>query len=121
MLKYRGSSLIKAGFIGLVLIVLVITVGLQPERLASLATSIRHQALFTEAGGLQPGNDVKVSGVKVGSVSDVSLQHGKALVTFMVNGSVRLGADTEAHIRTGTLLGQRIFDVGVQRQGIASV
>lgn len=109
MLKYRGSSLIKAGFIGLVLIVLVITVGLQPERLASLATSIRHQALFTEAGGLQPGNDVKVSGVKVGSVSDVSLQHGKALVTFMVNGSVRLGADTEAHIRTGTLLGQRIF------------
>ncbi len=55
----------------LVLIVLVITVGLQPERLVSWATSIRHQALFTEAGGLLPGNDVKVSGVKVGTVSDV--------------------------------------------------
>ncbi|TDO11994.1 phospholipid/cholesterol/gamma-HCH transport system substrate-binding protein [Mycobacterium sp. BK086] len=109
MLKYRGSSLIRAGFIGLALIVLVITIGLQPERLASLATSIRHQALFTEAGGLQPGNDVKVSGVKVGTVSDVSLQHGKALVTFLVKGSVRLGEETSAHIRTGTLLGQRIL------------
>jgi phospholipid/cholesterol/gamma-HCH transport system substrate-binding protein len=117
MLKYRGSSLIRAGFIGLALILLVITVGLQPERLASLATSIRHQALFTEAGGLQPGNDVKVSGVKVGTVSDVSLQHGKALVTFVVKGSVRLGADTTAHVRTGTLLGQRILTLESNGKG----
>ena len=39
MLKYRGSKLIKAGFIGVVLIILVIAVGLQPERLMSWATS----------------------------------------------------------------------------------
>lgn len=117
MLKYRGSSLIRSGFIGLALIVLVITIGLQPERLVSLATAIRHQALFTEAGGLQPGNDVKVSGVKVGTVSDVSLQHGKALVTFMVKGTVRLGSDTSAHIRTGTLLGQRILTLESDGKG----
>ncbi|BBY61019.1 MCE family protein [Mycolicibacterium sarraceniae] len=117
MLKYRGSSLIKAGFIGLALILLVIIIGLQPERLVSLATAIRHQAVFTEAGGLQPGNDVKVSGVKVGTVSDVSLQHGKALVTFMVKGSVRLGEDTSAHIRTGTLLGQRILTLEPSGKG----
>jgi phospholipid/cholesterol/gamma-HCH transport system substrate-binding protein len=117
MLKYRGSSLIRSGFIGLALIVLVITIGLAPERLVSLATSIRHQALFTEAGGLQAGNDVKVSGVKVGTVSDVSLQHGKALVTFMVKGSVRLGSDTSAHIRTGTLLGQRILTLESNGKG----
>ncbi|MCX2932928.1 MCE family protein [Mycobacterium sp. CVI_P3] len=117
MLKYRGSSLIKAGFIGLVLIVLAITVGLQPERLVSLATAIRHQALFTEAGGLQQGNDVKVSGVKVGTVSDVSLRHGKALVTFMVKGSVHLGTDTTAHVRTGTLLGQRILTLESDGKG----
>jgi NAD(P)-dependent dehydrogenase (short-subunit alcohol dehydrogenase family) len=65
--------------------------------------------LFTEAGGIAPGNDVKVSGVKVGTVSDVALREGKALVTFMVNGKVRLGSDTTAHIRTGTLLGQRLL------------
>ena len=54
MLKYRGSHLIRSGFIGLVLIVLVITVGLQTQRLVSLATSVRHQALFAEAGGWRP-------------------------------------------------------------------
>jgi phospholipid/cholesterol/gamma-HCH transport system substrate-binding protein len=109
MLKYRGSSLVRAGFIGVVLIALVIIVGLRPEQLWSMATSIRHQAMFTEAGGLSAGNAVKVSGVKVGTVSDVSLRNGKALVTFTLDGRVRLGSSTTAHIRTGTLLGERIL------------
>lgn len=109
MEKYRGSSLIRAGFIGTVLIVLVIAVGLQPERLWALATSVKYQALFSEAGGLTTGNEVKVSGMKVGSVSDVTLDKGKALVTFSVDGRVRLGTDTTAHIRTGTVLGERIL------------
>lgn len=117
MLKYRGSSLIRSGFIGVALIILVIAVGLQPERILTWATSIKHQALFTEAGGLVPGNDVKVSGVKVGNVTDVALQRGKALVTFMVKGSVRLGSDTTAHIRTGTLLGQRILTLESDGKG----
>jgi len=117
MLRYRGSNLIRSGFIGLVLIALFISVGLQPQRLVSLATSVSHQALFAEAGGMAPGNDVKVSGVKVGTVSDVALHEGKALVTFMVNGNVRLGSDTTAHIRTGTLLGQRVLTLESDGKG----
>lgn len=109
MLRYRGSNLIRSGFIGLALILLVIIVGLQPQRLLTLATAVRHQALFIEAGGLAPGNEVKVSGVTVGTVADVGLQGGRALVTFMVNGNVRLGSATTANIRTGTLLGQRVL------------
>ena len=69
MIKYRGSNLIRAGFIGVVLVILVIAVGLQPERLMSWATSLRYQALFAEAGGLIVGNDVTVAGIKVGSVT----------------------------------------------------
>jgi len=124
MLKYRDARLIRSGFIGLTLILLIIIVGLQTQELTTQATSIRHQALFVEAGGLAPGNDVKVSGVKVGTVSNVSLQQGKALVTFMVNGKVRLGSDTTAHIRTGTLLGERVLTLepaGEGRLGSADV
>jgi phospholipid/cholesterol/gamma-HCH transport system substrate-binding protein len=111
MLRYRGSGLIKAGFIGAVLIVLIILVGLSPDRLVSMATSVRYQALFTEAGGLAPGNPVTVSGIKVGSVSNVGLRNGDALVTFTMKGNVPLGADTTVHIRTGTLLGERVLTV----------
>lgn len=111
MLKYGGSSSVRAGFIGLMLIVLVIVVGLQPQQLWSMATSVKYRAVFAEAGGLAAGNDVKVSGVTVGTVSDVVLDKGKALVTFSLDGKVRLGSDSTAHIRTGTLLGERMLTV----------
>ena len=109
MLKYRGTGLIKAGFIGAVLIGMLILVGLSPDRIVSLATNVRYQAMFSEAGGLATGNAVTVSGIKVGTVSDVSLHEGDALVTFTMKGSVPLGKDTSAHIRTGSLLGERVL------------
>jgi phospholipid/cholesterol/gamma-HCH transport system substrate-binding protein len=111
MLKYRGSHLIRPGFIGIVLVTLVIAVGLQPQRLLSLATAVRYQALFSQAGGLAAGADVTVSGIKVGTVSGVSLRGGDALVAFSVDANVLLGSATTAHIQTGSLLGQRVLDV----------
>jgi phospholipid/cholesterol/gamma-HCH transport system substrate-binding protein len=109
MLKYRGAHIIRAGFIGLVLATLVVAIGLQPERLWSLATQITYRALFAEAGGLVAGNKVKLSGVDVGTVTEVSLQGLQPLVTFKVDGTVRLASDTSAHIRTGSLLGERVL------------
>lgn len=109
MLKYRGSHLIRSGVIGVVLMVLIIAVGLQPERLSEWASSVRYQARFAEAGGLSVGNDVTLSGIKVGAVSDISLDNGDALVLFTLKGKYGLGSETEAHIRTGSLLGERVL------------
>jgi phospholipid/cholesterol/gamma-HCH transport system substrate-binding protein len=109
MLKYRGPKLVRAGVLGLVTIVLIIAVGLQPERLISWANTVRYKAMFTESGGLSVGNDVTLSGMKIGSVQDISLDRGKALVTFAIDGAVGLGSDTAAHIRTGSLLGKRVL------------
>jgi phospholipid/cholesterol/gamma-HCH transport system substrate-binding protein len=109
MLKYRGTNLIRAGFIGVTLIMLVIAIGLQPERLWDRATTVRYNALFSDAGGLTVGNDVAISGLKVGSVSGVSLQGKDALVSFALSSAIQLGVDTTAHIRTGTVLGQRVL------------
>ena len=109
MLKYRGLGLVKAGLIGVALITMVILVGLSPDRFISWATMVRYQALFSEAGGLATGNPVTVSGMKVGTVSDVSLRNGDALVTFAMKGNILLGSETSAHIRTDTLLGARML------------
>ncbi|MDG4668179.1 MCE family protein [Mycobacterium sp. 236(2023)] len=109
MIKYRHSKMMRAGVLGFVLIVLVIAVGLQPERIITWAASLRYQAEFLDAGGLAVGDEVRISGVKVGSVSDISWHEGDALVTFTVDGGHTLGTDTTAHIRTGTLLGQRVL------------
>ncbi len=109
MLKYGKSELARTGFIGVVIIILLIAVGLQPERLISWATAARYQALFVEAGGLNVGNDVTVSGIKVGSVSSIALDNGDALVGFTIDSKYALGSQTTAHVRTGTLLGERVL------------
>src|ERR1700712_649616 len=100
MLKYRASNLVRAGFMGVVLAILVIAVGLQPERLLAYATSQQYEALFAEAGGIYVGKDAALSGIKVGTVTDVSLNHGDALVQFSVDSQYPLGSQTSAHIRT---------------------
>jgi phospholipid/cholesterol/gamma-HCH transport system substrate-binding protein len=110
MLKYRNNPLLRRmGFLGVVLALLVVGVGLAPERLISWATGIRYLAEFADAGGLATGNDVKVSGIKVGDVTDITLGERGAVVTFVVTGKVRLGDQTTAHIRTGSLLGARVL------------
>ena len=48
-------------------------------------------------------------GIKVGTVSDVTLDNGQALVRFNIRATVELGNETTAHIRTGSLLGQRVL------------
>jgi phospholipid/cholesterol/gamma-HCH transport system substrate-binding protein len=109
MLKYRSPKLIRAGVIGVALMVLIIAVGLQPMTLVAWATSVRYHAVFAEAGGLEVGNEVQISGTSVGKVAEATLHDGKVLVTFNVDGQVQLGSETTAHIRTGSLLGQRIL------------
>ncbi|WP_166902871.1 MCE family protein [Mycobacterium sp. DL440] len=111
MLKYRGSQLARAGFIGVVVLLLVVAVGLQPERITAWARSMNYQAIFADAAGLAAGNAVTRSGIKVGEVDAISLEKGKALVTFSVAAQFPLGSQTTAHIRTGTLLGERVLTV----------
>jgi len=111
MLKYRGTKLIRRGILGVVLALLIVAVGLHPEQLVAQAKQIRYHALFAQAGGIAAGNDVTVSGIKVGTVSDVMLRDGRALVSFGVDAAIVLGTNSRAHIRTGSLLGQRVLTV----------
>jgi phospholipid/cholesterol/gamma-HCH transport system substrate-binding protein len=96
---------------------LIIAVGLAPERLVSWATAIRYQAQFADAGGVAVGNDVTISGIKVGTVSNVALAGRNALVTFSIDGAIPLGSDTTAHVRTGTLLGERVLTLESKGSG----
>jgi len=66
----------------------------------------RHQAVFAEAGGLRPGDEVRVAGVRVGEVTDVQLQGKQVLVTFQAK-DVDLPDATTAAIKVKTMLGQK--------------
>lgn len=65
------------------------------------------QARFDNAAGLNPGTDVRMSGVKIGSVASQRLDPKTyfAEVTLSIDKSVRLPADTSARVVPEGLLG----------------
>ncbi|MDA0785307.1 MAG: MlaD family protein [Proteobacteria bacterium] len=64
-------------------------------------------ARFLKVGGLDRGSDVRISGVKVGSVIDRRLDDKtfEAIVTFTMRSDLRLPVDTEAGVTAEGLLG----------------
>ncbi|MFE6921902.1 MCE family protein [Nocardia sp. NPDC057663] len=111
MAQYRGAHLARPGLIGIALAVCVIAIGLQSQQFILLATTVRYGAVFQEAGGLAVGDEVVLSGVTVGQVVGVRLDNGDARVDFAVRDDIVLGTETEARIKTGSLLGQRILEL----------
>jgi phospholipid/cholesterol/gamma-HCH transport system substrate-binding protein len=65
--------------------------------------------VFTDTAGLKRNDDVRVAGVKVGSITSVrpDFAHGDIVITWRVDHDVTLGAATRADVRTATLLGGR--------------
>jgi phospholipid/cholesterol/gamma-HCH transport system substrate-binding protein len=64
-------------------------------------------ATFDDVTGLLRNDNVKVAGVPVGKVTGVSIEKGRAKVTFTVKDEVRVPSDSSAAVRWRNLLGQR--------------
>jgi phospholipid/cholesterol/gamma-HCH transport system substrate-binding protein len=64
-------------------------------------------AAFSEIGGLKIGDDVRMSGVKVGTVTKLSLHPETYLaqVTMQIDSAVQLPDDTASRVSSESLLG----------------
>ena len=83
--------------------VLVVTIGN-----LSFGATKEYKAVFSDATGVVNGDDVRVAGVKVGTVKDVEIHdRTKALVTFDVAEDHQVTESTFATIRYRNLVGQR--------------
>jgi phospholipid/cholesterol/gamma-HCH transport system substrate-binding protein len=74
----------------------------------TFGSSSSYKAEFVDATGLVKGDDVRIAGVKVGSVEGISIvDRTRALVTFSVQTDTALMQSTHADIRYRNLVGQR--------------
>ncbi|MFT4088996.1 MAG: MCE family protein [Gordonia sp. (in: high G+C Gram-positive bacteria)] len=99
------------GLIGtVVLIVLVVgVVGISEAGIGKKT----YTADFAQAGGLRPGDKVRVAGIDVGEVSETKLDGDHVHVEMRVDRDVNVTSDGSAEIKMSTLLGQRFVDVSV--------
>jgi phospholipid/cholesterol/gamma-HCH transport system substrate-binding protein len=84
----------------------------------SYGASTTYRADFTDAAGLTLGDDVRIAGVRVGSVDNIKIvRHNTAEVTFEVQKDHPLPNSVEINLRYRNLVGQRYLDV---QQGAGS-
>ena len=75
-------------------------------------SSREYKAIFTDATGVVKGDDIRVAGVKVGSVKNVEIvDRTRARVTFTVRTATDVTRSSTATIRYRNLVGQRYIAV----------
>jgi phospholipid/cholesterol/gamma-HCH transport system substrate-binding protein len=70
-------------------------------------------AKFSNAGGLKDGGDVRISGIKVGSVTDETLDPKtfQAIVHMSIDPAIKLSTDSVAQIASSGLLGDNFIAI----------
>ncbi|MDV3130746.1 MCE family protein [Mycobacterium sp. 29Ha] len=117
MKSFSERSPLVIGTVGVATVAVMVLAALQYQNLPFLNSGREYSAYFADAGGLNTGAGVEVSGFVVGNVSDIVLDEAGVLVTFKIDSDVRLGDRTEAAIKTKSLLGAKIVDVTPRGSG----
>ncbi|OIV36029.1 ABC transporter substrate-binding protein [Mangrovactinospora gilvigrisea] len=101
---------LSVGLVGLLIAALVGLLVANADALPVIGGGTTYTARFTEAAGLDPGNEVRVAGVKVGKVTGVSLDGDRVRVTFNVK-DTWIGDSSTVSIAIKTLLGEKYLAV----------
>ena len=115
---------VRVGAVGVLLLAALVIATFSYDRLPFVKGTRDYSAFFSEAGGIKPASDVRVSGLSVGRVSGIRLDNGpggpRVRVDFTVAKDVVLGERTEAAIKTETVLGTKMLELTPRGDGSLS-
>jgi phospholipid/cholesterol/gamma-HCH transport system substrate-binding protein len=115
--SFEEYNPVVIGALGVALTATVALGALQYDKLPFINTAKHYSAEFAEAGGLRAGAAVQVAGYRVGEVTSIELDGAQVLVEFDVDRDVHLGENTEANIRTKSLLGAKVLEITPRGDG----
>ncbi|NEB74913.1 MCE family protein [Streptomyces sp. SID14478] len=116
----QARNPVTVAVVGLLALALLALAALNVSSLPLVGGGTDYSADFSEAAGLGSGDEVRIAGVKVGEVTDVSLDGNKVKVSFDIKDDTTwIGDRTTAAIAIKTLLGEKyvaLDPVGGQKQ-----
>ncbi|HYF73080.1 MAG TPA: MCE family protein [Nocardioides sp.] len=102
---FRERNPVVVGAVSLVVLALVMLAAFRAQDLPLIGGGDTYYAAFSESGGLEPNDEVRIAGVRVGKVEKVELEDDHVRVTFRVDTPSEFGDETHAAIKVKTLLG----------------
>lgn len=115
MRSFRERRPWLVGITCLVLIAAGVTGAFSINRFQGLRGVYTLSADVADAAGLQAGNEVRVAGVKVGTVKRVELTPDAARVEMEIQDDVQIPVESSLEVKLKTLLGQKFVDLQMPR------
>ena len=109
--NFRERSPAIVGIISILAITAATTFAFFIDRIPALKQAYEIKAEFKDAAGVQSENQVRVAGIKVGTVSDIRLEDDHVLITMEIENGTEIPADSFAEIKLATLLGTKFIDL----------
>jgi len=102
---FRERNPVVVGAVSLVVVLGVMLLAFNADKLPIIGGGDTYYADFSEAGGLKANDEVRIAGVRVGKVDSVALDGDQVKVAFRIDSGADFGTDTRAAIKVKTLLG----------------
>lgn len=103
---FRKRNPLVIGAVSILVLVALTLASLNIRDLPLIGQGATYTARFAEAAGVQPDDDVRVAGIRVGTVTDITLDGNDVVVSFKAP-DAWIGDQTRASIEIKTLLGQK--------------
>lgn len=108
---FRERSPFIVGIVSIVSIAAATTFAFYLDKLPFAKQVYHVSAEFQDAAGLNVENQVRVAGIKVGTVSDITLERDRVLVTMEIANDVEIPENAFANIKLATILGTKYVDI----------
>ncbi|MGI8492621.1 MAG: MCE family protein [Acidimicrobiales bacterium] len=111
MKRFRERNQTIVGLITGGILLAAALLAINVSKLPLINNDVAYHADFANAAGLESGDLVTIAGVKVGTISGLSLRGDRVRVTFKVAGGTKLGSTTEAVGKVLTPVGQEYMEL----------
>lgn len=109
--NFRERSPVVVGIISIISIAAATTFAFFIDRIPALKQAYEVHAEFADAAGITAENQVRVAGIKVGTVSEVEIEGDHVLITMEIDNGIEIPNDADAEIKLATLLGTKFVDI----------
>ena len=116
--SFSSRNPLPIGAIGLVFLLVLLYGAFNAASLPLIGGGTTYSAYFTESANLKTGDNVRIAGIKVGNVEDVTIDTARNLVkaTFTVKDGF-VGDESKVDIKLKTLLGAKYLSINSMGAG----
>src|SRR6516164_9782711 len=101
---------LRIGIMGIVVTLLVVGVGQSFTSVPMLMARPSYYGQFTDSGGLNTNDKVRIAGMDVGRVEGLRIDGDHIVVKFSI-GSQTIGTESRLAIKTDTILGKNVLEI----------